>query len=255
MILGDILTSGSEHVLESLYLSQEYAKRGLYNAAMEEAYRIIQLSPEYLPAHMQLGNSCWPRRNAPTPRYRSTSPSATHSAARGDVNNAINAYERVVDISPLDVSIRARLSTWPRVTARSTGRSTSTWRWATPTTSWPSLTGRGKTYQEGLKLAPRGTRAGRWRARFLRQHWAILTFNASTGRGPSPHSANCAQGAQRRADRHHPDRPVLQGWPGQQRPAGVGRIPDRVDQERARLQSRRHSARHGATASAGPGSG
>lgn len=43
MILGDVLTAGTEHVLESLYLSKEYAQRGMYNTAIEETYRAIQL--------------------------------------------------------------------------------------------------------------------------------------------------------------------------------------------------------------------
>ncbi len=108
MILGDVLTAASEQVLESLYLSQEYARRGLYNAAIEETFRAIQLAPDYMPAHTRLAELLAEqgRLEAAALKYVKI---ADAYRARGEVNHALRAYEQGARLAPLDVSIRARL--------------------------------------------------------------------------------------------------------------------------------------------------
>jgi tetratricopeptide (TPR) repeat protein len=168
MILGDILTSGSEHVLESLYLSQEYAKRSLYNAAMEEAYRVIQLSPDYLPAHMQLGNLlARQKRTEAAAQKFSTVGDAFRS--RGDINNAISAYERVVRIAPLDVATRSRLIDLTKSHGEIDVALEHFMSLGDAYYQLAQLEKARDAYQDGLKLAPRGSRDKKWRARFLRQ--------------------------------------------------------------------------------------
>ena len=168
MILGDILTSGSEYVLESLYLSQEYAKRGLYNAAMEEAYRIIQLTPDYLPAHMQLGTllARQKRTEAAVQKYVTVGDAFR---SRGDISNAINAYERVVDISPLDVSIRSRIIDLSRSHGQIDRALTHFLALGEAYYQLAQLERARDAYQDGLKLTPRGSEQEEWRDRFLRQ--------------------------------------------------------------------------------------
>ena len=108
MILGDVLTAGSEQVLESLYLSQEYTRRKLYDTAVEEAFRAIQLSPEYLPAHLQLAEALAKqgRRAAAALKYATV---ADTFQTRSDINGAILAYERVTELNPLDVKVHSKL--------------------------------------------------------------------------------------------------------------------------------------------------
>jgi tetratricopeptide (TPR) repeat protein len=108
MILGDVLTAGSELVLESLFLSQEYTKRRMYDTAVEEAFRAIQLSPEYLPAHLQLADALAKqgRRDAASLKYLTI---ADTYQVRGDVNGAMVSYEKVIELSPLDVKVRTKL--------------------------------------------------------------------------------------------------------------------------------------------------
>ncbi len=167
MILGDILTAGSEQVLESLFLSQEYARRDLTNAAMEEAYRAIQLSPEYLPAHMQLGQllNMQKRREAAALKFLTVGDAFR---VRGDLNSAILAYEQVVDITPLDVTVRARLidlltrmNQFDRVLEHFLALGESYYQLA-------QLDKAREAYQQGLKLAPEGSIDRQWRVRFLR---------------------------------------------------------------------------------------
>lgn len=167
MILGDILTAGSEQVLESLYLSQEYARRGMYTTAIEESYRAIQLSPYYLPAHWQLGEMLarQDRREAASTKFMTIGDTFR---ARGDVNGALNAYERVVDINPLDVPIRARLI---EMLKRHGQIDRSLEHYIAMGNSYYQLAQVDKareTYQEALKLAPRGSAQNNWRARLLR---------------------------------------------------------------------------------------
>ncbi len=108
MILGDVLTAGSEQVLESLYLSQEYSRRRMYDTAIEEAFRAIQLSPEYLPAHLQLAEAFAKqgRMDASSLKYMTI---ADTYLMRDDVNGARVAYEKVIELSPLDVKVRVKL--------------------------------------------------------------------------------------------------------------------------------------------------
>lgn len=108
MILGDVLTAGSEQVLESLYLSQEYTKRGMYNTAVEEIYRAIQISHDYLPAHIQLGEvlARQGRRDVAAQKFITV---ANTFHTRGDVASAVSSYERVVELSPLDLTVRSKL--------------------------------------------------------------------------------------------------------------------------------------------------
>lgn len=108
MILGDVLTSGNEQVLESLYLAQEYTRRGMYDTAIEESFRAIQLSPDYLPAHLQLAEtfSLQGRRDASAYKYSTI---AKTYQVRGDINGSILAYEKVTQLTPLDLKLRTQL--------------------------------------------------------------------------------------------------------------------------------------------------
>jgi tetratricopeptide (TPR) repeat protein len=108
MILGDVLTAGTEQVLESLYLSQEYTNRGMYDTAVEEIYRAIQISPDYLPAHLHLAETLGKqgRREAAATKYAMIGDTYR---IRSDVSGAVKAYEKVVALTPLNVSAKLRL--------------------------------------------------------------------------------------------------------------------------------------------------
>jgi tetratricopeptide (TPR) repeat protein len=168
MILGDILTAGSAKVLESLYLSQEYVRRNMLDTAVEEAYRAIAYSPDYLPAHIQLGEllAKQERLEAATSKFVTVGDTFR---VRGDVNSAISMYERVVAHSPLDVSIRARLIDMLK---RHGDIDQSLEHYMNLGEAYYQLAQVDKareTYQEALKLAPRGSQEHRWRVKLLRR--------------------------------------------------------------------------------------
>src|SRR5690606_13532416 len=100
MILGDILTAGSAQVLESLYLSEQHARHNMVDTAIEEVYRAISLSPEYLPAHIQLGELLV-RQDRLDAAVAKLAVVGHTLQIRGDLSSATNIYERIMQISPL----------------------------------------------------------------------------------------------------------------------------------------------------------
>jgi tetratricopeptide (TPR) repeat protein len=167
MILGDILTAGSAQVLESLYLSQEYAKRQKYNSAIEETYRAIQLSPDYLPAHLQLAELLAQQELHSIAVAKFITIGDTYRS-RGDTNGTISAYERALEFAPLDLSIRARLIDMLK---RHGLIDRSLEHYLAMGEAYYQLAQVDKareTYQEALKLAPRGSADKKWRLKFMR---------------------------------------------------------------------------------------
>ena len=156
MILGEVLTAGSQQVLESLYLSQEYTRRGLYDSAIEETYRAIQLSPEYLPAHLQLGEvlARQGRREASALKFTTI---ANAYRARSDMNGAIMAYEKVIELSPLDVAVRSRLIDLLRQHGQIEKAIEHYIAIGDAYYQLAQVDKARETYQEALKFAPRGS--------------------------------------------------------------------------------------------------
>lgn len=167
MILGDVLTAGTQYVLESLYLSQEYARRGMFSAAVEETYRAIQLAPEYLPAHIQLGDvlAQQGRRDAAAEKFMTI---ANTYRARNDMNGAIIAYEKVVEFSPLDLSIRARLIELLKRHGQIDRCLEHYMAMGEAYYQLAQIDQAREVYQDALKLAPRGSAEYNWRRHFLR---------------------------------------------------------------------------------------
>ena len=108
LILGDILAAGSLQVLESLHLSHTYSLEEKYDSAVEEAYRAIQLSPYYLAGHIQLAEIMARQERNQIAVTKFLTIGDTYRA-RGDINGAIENYERAVELSPLQLSNRSRL--------------------------------------------------------------------------------------------------------------------------------------------------
>ncbi len=155
MILGDVLTAGSEQVLESLFLSQEYTRRKLYDSAVEEAFRAIQLSPEYLPAHLQLAEALAKQGRPDVAALKYATVADTYQT-RSDINGAILAYEKVTELNSLDVKTHTKLIDLLKQHGRIddairhlTSLGETHYQLAKPDKAR-------ETYQEALKLVPRG---------------------------------------------------------------------------------------------------
>ncbi len=167
MTLGDMLTAGSELVLESLFLSQEYARRGMFDTAVEEAYRAIQLSPDYLPAHVQLGDVLGKQGWRDTAARKFIVVGETYQV-RGDVNGAMIAYGRAVEFTPLDLSIRGRLIELQKRHGQIDRALEQYLAMGEAYYQLAQVDKARETYQEGLKLAPRAEDSAKWQAKLLR---------------------------------------------------------------------------------------
>ena len=167
MILGDILMAGSTQVLESLYLSELYANRGNFHSAVEEAYRAIQLSPYYLPGHIQLGEllARWERADIAVSKFISIGDTYR---VRGDDNGSVNAYERALELSPLDLKTRARLIDLLIQSDRIEQALEHYMALGEAQYNLAQVDEARKTYMEALKLVPQGEAGAEWRQRLLR---------------------------------------------------------------------------------------
>lgn len=167
MTLGDMLTAGSQQVMESLYLSQEYARRGMFDTAVEEAYRAIQLSPDYLPAHVQLGEVLGKQGWRETAARKFIAIAETYQV-RGDANGAIIAYGRAVEFTPLDLSIRGRLVEQLKRHGQIDRAIEQYLAMGEAYYQLAQVDKARETYQEALKLAPRAEETTKWQVKLLR---------------------------------------------------------------------------------------
>lgn len=107
--LAEILSMrDAEGLLLSLSLMQELAKRGKYYSALEEAYMAMQRAPDYLPLHLRMAEMMFKngQTEAATAKFLTI---ANVMAARGDNHQAMTIYQRILRLSPMDVTIRSRL--------------------------------------------------------------------------------------------------------------------------------------------------
>ncbi len=108
LILGDMLIAGSTQVLESLHLSQQYSGRGKFDTAVEEVYRAIQLSPDFLPGHLQLAQLMADQDRINIAVEKFVMIGDTYNV-RGDIKAAVDTYERALEYAPTDIPTRKQL--------------------------------------------------------------------------------------------------------------------------------------------------
>ncbi len=167
LILGDMLTAGSTQVLESLHLSQEYSERGKFDTAVEEAFRAIQLSPDYLPGHSQLAELMARQDHTEIAVTKFVTIGDTCNM-RGDANGAILNYERALEISPMDLRTRKRLI---NILIHNNNIDSALENYMAMGDAYYNLAEGDQareTYLEALELVPRGSADKGWRSRLLR---------------------------------------------------------------------------------------
>ena len=99
---------GSEEILSAMSITQEYIKRNMLFTAMEECFWVIQHFPFYLPLHMRLADILL-RENRIEEAAAKYLTVAEVYQTRGDFQQAIGVYKKILRLTPMDVSVRARL--------------------------------------------------------------------------------------------------------------------------------------------------
>lgn len=107
--LAEILqVPGSEEVLASMALAQEYVKRNMLYTAMEEIFRSIEMAPTYLPHHLRLAE-VFVRQKRFEDAIAKYMTVAEVYHMRGDDRQAVGAYKKVLKMSPMDVNVQAKM--------------------------------------------------------------------------------------------------------------------------------------------------
>jgi tetratricopeptide (TPR) repeat protein len=107
--LAEILeVPGSEEVLASMAMAQEYMKRNMLLTAIEEIYRVIEMAPTYLPLHLHLAEVFvrQERLEEAIAKYMAV---AEVYHMRGDDRQAIGVYKQILKMAPMDVNVRAMM--------------------------------------------------------------------------------------------------------------------------------------------------
>jgi tetratricopeptide (TPR) repeat protein len=161
-----LTTSGSEGILESVSLAQEYTKRGMYYAALEECYGSLWQAPTYLPTHRQLGQVLLAMGKVEEAVAKFVAIANTY-LARGNVGQAVGMYNRALKLAPMDTTVRAKLID---ILVSHGKIEEALEHYLILAESYYNLAQMDRAreiYQEALKLAPRGAPGQRWTVRIL----------------------------------------------------------------------------------------
>ncbi|MBN1810620.1 MAG: tetratricopeptide repeat protein [Anaerolineae bacterium] len=161
-----LATSESENILESVSLAQEYAKRGMYYAALEECYSTLGQAPTYLPTHRQLGQVLLAMGKMEEAVAKFVAIANTY-LARGNVGQAVGMYNRTLKLAPMDTKARAKLI---GILVSHGKIEEALEHYLILAESYYNLAQMDRAreiYQEALKLAPRGAPGQRWTVRIL----------------------------------------------------------------------------------------
>jgi tetratricopeptide (TPR) repeat protein len=165
--LAEVLTvPDSERVLESIAMSQEYVRRGLFYTAMEECHFALESTPSYLPIHRQLAEVSLEMGKTEEAVEKFVVVADAYQA-RGAARQAAAMYERALKLAPMDTGVRAKLIHL-LISHGEIDQALS--HYLTLADSYYHLAQMGQArevYQEALRLAPRGDEEHSWTVRIL----------------------------------------------------------------------------------------
>ncbi|OQY37390.1 MAG: hypothetical protein B6243_00610 [Anaerolineaceae bacterium 4572_5.2] len=107
--LVDVLVeTSSNKVVDILTNIQRLARRGLFGAAMEEAFYALEFAPTYLPLHISIGDLLLKKEQTKL-AIAKFSMVAEAYRIQGKTERAIATLNRVVELKPMDIDIRQSL--------------------------------------------------------------------------------------------------------------------------------------------------
>ncbi len=186
---GDVMASlaeivevpGSDQVLEGLQRSRTYLAQKLPMAAIEECYWLLDIAPTYLPVHAHLAEIFLQEDKVEQAVSKYATIANTYQI-RGDTGQAIQVYRRIVEIFPLDITVR------PKLISLLTGRGQideALEEYMALADAYYQLAQVDKTlerYQEALALAARGSSERNWPLTILKKIADIYVQRLDWGR-------------------------------------------------------------------------
>ena len=98
----------SEVIISAMALTGEYMRRNMLMTAAEECFRAIQKAPGYLPLHVRLADIFLKQEHTPEAITKYLVVADVYQM-RDDSDQAINIYQRITRLTPMDVRVRAKL--------------------------------------------------------------------------------------------------------------------------------------------------
>jgi len=109
--LAEILTEAKDtQIVEAMANINQMARDGHLRSAMEDAFSLLTFAPTYLPLHIHMGELLLNQNRNQAAIAKFTVVAETY-ASRGEAKRATNLLQRIVEISPMDLSARNRLIT------------------------------------------------------------------------------------------------------------------------------------------------
>jgi tetratricopeptide (TPR) repeat protein len=103
-----ILQAQSSQVLEAINHVHQLARAGRLRSAMEEAFQAITFAPTYLPLHTLIGDLLVRENHTQEAITKFTTVAQAYSV-RGEAGQSAKLLRRVLQLAPMDMSIRTRL--------------------------------------------------------------------------------------------------------------------------------------------------
>ena len=103
-----LLESRSSQVVELLSKVRRLTAENKHRTAMEEAYYALQFAPTYLPLHVQIGELLLAEGHIQAAVSKFLTVAQLYNL-RGEASQAIRLLTRVIQMAPLDVSVRSAL--------------------------------------------------------------------------------------------------------------------------------------------------
>jgi tetratricopeptide (TPR) repeat protein len=165
--LAEMLTiPGAESILESVALSQEYTKRGMFYTALEECYSALREAPTYLPTHRQLAKILLAMGKVEEAVSKLVAIAGTY-LAHGNSSRAAAMYKRALTLSPMNTGVRTRLIDMLVSHGKIEDALENYLALADSYYNMAQMDQAREVYQKALRLAPRGAPGRRWSVRIL----------------------------------------------------------------------------------------
>jgi len=123
-----ILHAGSNQVLDSITHINRLKKEGLLRSAMEEAYYILQFAPSYLPLHALMVELLLQEGNIEDAIVKMKIIAQSY-ISRGETSRAIEYYEKILELAPMDLAGRRQLIDQLILNGQSVKASINIWSW------------------------------------------------------------------------------------------------------------------------------
>jgi len=156
----------SDRIMAALGLAQEYLKREMWDAALDELDHALLLAPTHLPIHRQIGEALLKMGKVDQAIAKFLAIADVYRV-RGNFVQAMAMYERALRLAPMDVVVRTKLIDL-LVSHGEIDRALEQYLILGDTYCQMAQLDRAREkYNEALQLAPRGNPEHRWAVRIL----------------------------------------------------------------------------------------